>query len=562
MYENNDSQNTNQVFGFDASFNKESASVTLPKSAFGYPLSSLEDILSSDSQSYLVQAEYVQYKLVERINAPPTYLPVSCVSKAGSNGSYEKPDGTIYSNPVPYKAGEETNLDLLLTNIIPDSTPNSRGCAGLGDGIDSDYIKTVRIKSSLLADFYKNSIDTTLEACVLLPLGFHHEAHRNAKYPLVVSHGHYNPTFNPGGEFRKVPPDCDITQNEDYDCIAETYAYYLFKNWTSEDDGMPFAGARVLLVTLNHPVPFFDDSYAVDSENMGPYGEAITTELIPAIEKQYRGLGEGWARGLMGGSTGGWESAAYMILYPDMFGYSLAACPDSVTFTHHTSVNIYENDNAYYYNSNFKKTPTPGYRDGYSGHTIGYKMCYGDVISTFGEMNHRELALGENSLSCGQFDAWEAVWSPIDPDTGYPKRIYDKETGVIDKEVANHWSEKYDLAKVLVKKWDQIGHKVKGRLHFAVGGSDSFYLNNAVFDFQQLLLANVGPDHGISFTYGAHDEGLGFQHCFRGYEYDADGSPLPNSITRLTYAQDVIPRMVETWLKYAPNGADVDSWRY
>jgi hypothetical protein len=134
------------------------------------------------------------------------------------------------------------------------------------------------------------------------------------------------------------------------------------------------------------------------------YGDAIVTEMIPAIEKQFRGIGEGWARGIMGGSTGGWESAAHMILYPDTYGYALAACPDSVTFTHHTSVDIYGQKNAFFYDSDFKRTPVPGYRDGYSGQLYpGYDVPYGGVVSTVQEMNLRELVLGENSLSCGQW---------------------------------------------------------------------------------------------------------------------------------------------------------------
>lgn len=397
-----------------------------------------------------------------------------------------------------------------------------------------------------------------LEACVLLPAEF--DEHPDATYPLVLANGHYSPKFSPGGEYRTDEPDCD-EETEGYDCVNEKYAYYLHGNWTSKDPDMPFTGARVLLMTFNSPVPFFDDSYAVNTENMGPYGDALFYEVIPEVERRFRGIGEGWARGVMGGSTGGWESAAHMILYPDEVGFALSACPDSVTFSHHTSVDIYGQDNAYFYNSDFKRTALPGYRDGYSGTTWpGFKMPYGDIITTFQDMNLRELALGENSLSCGQCDDWEAVWSPISAD-GYPKRIYDKATGVIDKDVAAYWEENYDLARILVRDWDELGPKVAGKLHFAVGGSDSFYLTNAVYDFEQLLLSEIGEDHGVEFVYGAHD-GLGYQHCFRGYEYDEDGKPLPNSLTRLTYAQDVIPKMVDVLLKNAPAGADVTSWRY
>ena len=548
MYENGDEQDTNQVFGFDARFSSSSLSSELPEEAYGYPLARFSDLNDLPAQSYNVQVELARFKEVHREGLPPTFLPDSCVSKDGSNGAYEKPDGTIYSKPVVWQFG--TPLSLTLTEVIPDSTPSSRGCAGLGDGVDSAWIKTVRIQSSALSKFYKNSTDPTLEACVLLPYGF--DDHPDAKYPLVLANGHYNPTFNPGGEFIETKPDCN--DPDDYACVSAWYGYYLYANWTAASS-TPLENARILVVTINHPTSFFDDSYAVDSEAMGPYGTAIMTELIPEVERRYRGLGEGWARGLMGGSTGGWESAAHMILYPDMFSYSLAACPDSVTFSRHTSVNMYEQDNAYYYNSDFKKTPTPGYRDGYSGQSIDYVFPAGDIISTFREMNLRELALGENGLSCGQCDAWEAVWSPVDEATGYAKRAYDKETGIIDKDVVEYWK-KFDLARVLVDNWDELKDHVAGKLHFAAGGSDSFYLNNGVYDFQQLLEKSVGKDHGVTFTYGAHD-GLGMQHCFRGYEYDADGKVLPNSITRLTYVQDVIPKMVESWVANAPVNADM-----
>ena len=85
-----------------------------------------------------------------------------------------------------------------------------------------------------------------------------------------------------------------------YDLVDQLYANYLYGNWTASDG--PFKGARALVITVNHPVPFFDDSYAVDSANVGPYGTAIWEELVPEIERRYRGIGEGWARGVLGGS--------------------------------------------------------------------------------------------------------------------------------------------------------------------------------------------------------------------------------------------------------------------
>mmetsp|Transcript_59114 Transcript_59114/g.137647 ORF Transcript_59114/g.137647 Transcript_59114/m.137647 type:complete len:319 (-) Transcript_59114:178-1134(-) len=318
----------------------------------------------------------------------------------------------------------------------------------------------------------------------------------------------------------------------------------------------------MLLASINHPVPFFDDSYAVDSANMGPYGSAIVRELIPAIEAKFRGIGAGWARGAMGGSTGGWESFAMPVLFPEDFNAAFAACPDPVTFTHYTSIDLYHQSNAYFYDSQFKRTALPGYRDGYSGTTWpGSITPYGEIIATVEEQNHRELVLGEHSRSCGQWDIWEAVFSPACAD-GFPCRIYDKRTGVINRSIAEYWREHFDLAHIIKRDWAKLGPKLNGSLHVFVGGSDSFYLTNAVMDAQDVIESiEPGKPTGIEWVVG-HHSGRGFQHCFRGYEYDASGAPLPNSLTRLTYAQAFVPQMAKRFVSTAPAGADVMSWRY
>ena len=86
-----------------------------------------------------------------------------------------------------------------------------------------------------------------------------------------------------------------------YERFMQEMAYKEFKAWT----GPKFP--RVIKLNIQHANQYYDDSYAVNSENLGPYGDAINYELIPMIEKTYRGLGK-WARGTYGGSTGGWEA--------------------------------------------------------------------------------------------------------------------------------------------------------------------------------------------------------------------------------------------------------------
>ena len=120
------------------------------------------------------------------------------------------------------------------------------------------------------------------------------------------------------------------------------------------------------MVNIQHANPFYDDSYAVNSENLGPYGDAITYELLPYIEKTFRGLGP-WARGVYGGSTGGWESLAAQVFYPDDYNGAVVNCPDPIDFRRFTTIDIYENENAYASNGPWRRTPPASRRSSSAG---------------------------------------------------------------------------------------------------------------------------------------------------------------------------------------------------
>jgi len=278
----------------------------------------------------------------------------------------------------------------------------------------------------------------------------------------------------------------------------------------------------------------------VNSANVGPYGDAIVHELIPHIERRFRGLGQGWARFMYGGSTGGWEALAAQIFYPDEFNGCYAACPDPIDFRAYTSVDIYKDQNAYYVDSTWKRTPRPGHRN-----------WLGHLSATLEEMNRRELVLGTKSRSGDQWDIWQAVYSPVGAD-GYPKPIWDKRTGVIDKSVAEYWREHYDLSHILRRDWDKgLGKKLEGKIHIYVGDMDNYYLNNAVYLVEEFLERTKDPYYAGEVDYGDRAE-----HCWNG-----DHS-RPNAYSRLRYHQMFAPKIVERILKSAPPGADLKSWRY
>jgi hypothetical protein len=278
----------------------------------------------------------------------------------------------------------------------------------------------------------------------------------------------------------------------------------------------------------------------VNSANVGPYGDAIVHELIPYLEKKYRGLGAGWSRFMYGGSTGGWEAMAAQVFYPDHFNGAYVACPDPIDFRAYTVIDIYQDSNAYYAEGPWARVPRPGLRN-YLGH----------VAITLESMNQLELVLGTKGRSGQQWDIWEAVYSPVGAD-GYPKRLWDKRTGVIDRSVADYWRQHFDLSDILRREWDKgLGQKLQGKLHIYVGDMDNYYLNNAVYLVEDFLKTTKNPPYGGEVTYGDRAE-----HCW-------NGDPTrPNAYSRLRYHQMFIPRIVDRIRATAPPGADLTSWKY
>ena len=164
--------------------------------------------------------------------------------------------------------------------------------------------------------------------------------------------------------------------------------------------------------------------------------------------------------------------------------------------------------------------------------------------------NHLELVIGDKSRSGGQWDVWEAVYSPMGED-GYPLRIWDKKTGDINHDVAAYWQENYDMRHILERDWDTLGPKLEGKLHVYVGDRDNFHLNNAVYLLEDFLEATSDPYYAGQVDYGDRAE-----HCWNG---DQDN---PNYLSRLRYNTMYVPMIIERIEKTAPEGADLTSWRY
>jgi hypothetical protein len=470
------------MFGMNVENLKPGAVAEIDGSTFGHPFVSINDIPKGD---YLVQAFVNVYTKFVRADGHTVWLHMD----QWEGQSWRRSPGNMFSTPkkvtIDPKAPKGTLIDLVCDQVIPPISAQP----------DTEYVKHIKFRSEILSKWWGQPI--SLGATVLLPKDY--DKHPDVKFPVNYHQDHFNPRppggFGGGGAFDKM--------------------------WLAED--MP----RFLYVTFQHPSPYYDDSYAVNSENNGPYADAIMQELIAAVEEKFRVIREPWARKLSGGSTGGWEALALQIFHPDFFGGAWASCPDSIDFRYHQIVNIYDDDNAYFVDRGWVKVERPNTR-----------RPDGNITSMMKDENWFELVQGDHSRSGGQWDIWEATYGPVGPD-GYPKRIWDKKTGKIDKDVAAYWKDHLDLRAVLEKNWPTLGPKLTGKLHIYVGDEDSYYLNDAVGLMEKFLESTRTPYYGGSVTYQR-----GAPHCW---------GPRDRQLF------DLMTQDIE---RNAPPGADITSWRY
>jgi hypothetical protein len=492
---------TQQMFGADA---EGVRSVTIDGATLGYPRTSFDQIPAGE---YYVQAVLNVYQTFHRADGHTVKLPMD----QGEGQQWNRKPGNLYSDPVRLKldpaSAEVVRIELDKT--IPPIEPPK----------DTKYIRHVKIESKRLSAFWGRPM--YLGAVVLLPEGF--DEHPDAHYPVLYYQGHFAPSFN-AGAFVTEPPAAGGG-----DTRAEN-GYRFFQDWTS--GRLP----RMLIVCTQDANPYYDDSYAVNSANVGPYGDALIEELYPYVEKRFRGIGEGWARGVYGGSTGGWRALALQVFHPDFFNGAWVACPDPIDFHAYSLVDLYRDRNAFYADSVWKQVPIPMER-----------TADGKVLSMMDDAIRFELVLGTRGRSAEQFDIWQAVYSPVGED-GYPRLILDPRTGAIDRQVAEYWKEHYDLDYIIERDWKTLGPKLVGKLHFAVGDNDSYYLDRAVRLTEKFLESTREPAKGPYYA-GDFDYGRLQPH---GYT----GDP------KIPLNQRFMALMLERMLQTAPAGADVRSWRY
>jgi len=509
-----------QGFGVDVENLPASAPIVVDAKTFGYPRRSLADL---DAGDYFVQAVFNVYEEFHLSSGKTVWLPPDM----GEGQHWNQKPGNPYNKPVKIHIDPKstTTVKLTLDQVIPaiegtDKDPVVMAAKDPG----AKWLKYMRFRSEKLSKFWGR--DVYLGAWILLPDGF--DDHPNAKYPLVVYQDHYHAGLGPV-PFVTTAPDPKAPGARRLD-----NGYRFFQDWTA--GRLP----RVIMIYVQNANPYYDDSYDVDSANVGPYGSAINEELIPAIEQKYRGIGQGWARATFGGSTGGWEALATQVFYPDFYNGTWAACPDPIDFHAYQNIDLYNDTNAFVRKGDFAEIPIAGDR-----------KPDGTIVATAGGEFGFEYVLGTHGRSTEQWNIWQAVFSPAGPD-GYPAPIIDPVTGDIDKKVLEYWHDHYDLTAILKRDWPTLGPKLEGKLHLAVGDGDTYFLNNAVHLLQKELDATRNPHSDATFQYGP-----GMPHCYTGGP--AEYTMQQNNAN---WTQRILPLMVEHMLATAPAGADTKSWRY
>ena len=484
----------------------------------GYPLGSATELPPGE---YSVQAFLNVYTKFERSDGHTVEMHLN----SGAHQSPFRSPGNVYSEVQTVTVGPSPQkVTLELSVVIPPAHPVPEGGSlQQGNYPDTDWVKYVKIRSDKLSDFWGR--DIFIGANVLLPRGY--DEHPDARYPVLYLQGHSSGLtpvpWSPESWFYEGHTPTHPAVGNQLDGFYEA--------WASGET------SKLIVVTFRDANPYFDTSYSVNSANVGPYGDAITQELIPYLEDEFRIIGEPWARVLAGRSTGGWEAAAMMIFYPDLFAGSWPWAPDPIDFRKNMQINIYEDSNAYYNEHEWIRAGRPAQReiDGLVNYTVQDEYRY-------------EQAVAPKDRSGGQWAVWQAVYSSAGSD-GYPQPLWDPETGEIDPAVAEYWRENYDLSYILRRDWETLGPKLRGKLHFAVGMMDNYYLNEPVYLVQEFLESTTDPPAEATFQYG-----------FRGRHSWIGHSPV-DPARQITYAEfiDVIADYIT---ENAPRGADTRSWRY
>ncbi|KAJ9609419.1 hypothetical protein H2200_005746 [Cladophialophora chaetospira] len=442
------------VFGVSAAKTMTLAStnaINAVTGVWGFPVVSLNDVPAGN---YSVQAYFTKYEKVNRSDGSSISVHFPCGDGAPNVDGFGSLTTAVLNVSI---SGDPQSVDLVFNNITATEAFTGKEIGGCSQGNyeDTENLKYVKIRSEALSKFWGRSM--YVGANILLPAGYDPND-TETRYPVIYSQGHWPADAGP---FRY--PSANFSDAWDNGTIPA-------------ENGKPARPTpKMIMVSFRHETPFYDDSYGVNTANLGPYGDAINDELIPYIEKNFKTIPEPYARIQIGGSTGGWISAASAIFRPDLFGACFSSYPDSLDFHRHQDIPLYTNTNAYL---RANGSAIPSIRDFENDTQV--------ILATVAQENHWELTFGTQSRSSLQWDVWNTVFG-VQALNGYPLEPWNKVTGEIYPYAVEYWKH-LDLANYIVTNWNNsrnLGKVLSGRLYIYVGTWDDYFLNEGVQEFQK-----------------------------------------------------------------------------
>ncbi|WP_414674556.1 alpha/beta hydrolase [Luteibacter sp.] len=271
-----------------------------------------------------------------------------------------------------------------------------------------------------------------------------------------------------------LPPDYDTGDGERYPTVYVTHAY------GGDKDSLVDDVVTVHLAMRKGEMPpmiwvFLDQSSATgttefaNSVNNGPWGDALTQELIPELEAKYRMDAKPSGRLLTGHSSGGWATLWLQTQYPKLFGGTWSTSPDPVDFHDFSGVDIYAHNANFYHRPDGEPWP------------ISRVHFHGE--GSFADAARLERVLGPYG---GQVSSYEWVFSPRNVN-GTPMLLFDRFSGQVDPQVQAYWIEHYDIARYIRLNWPTLAPDLDGKIHIVVGTEDSWYLDGAVHKLKAVL---------------------------------------------------------------------------
>jgi hypothetical protein len=327
--------------------------------------------------------------------------------------------GNLYSRPCQMIFTADTNqvFELTCDQLIP--APGFT---------DSQFVQELRVSSKLLGAFHHQS--QTVDGAVILPAQYHNEPKRH--FPVLFVIGGY------GADYHHY-------SKENNDTLPAT----------------PIDTIACIRVYLDGNCPLGHSVYA-NSDNNGPWADALVKEFIPALAKNYRCTG---CYLLKGHSSGGWAGLWLQIHYPSVFAGCTASAPDYVDF-HSINQRDYYQEVA--------------------------RVNQGKTVPPIVKHPHIEDVLyrGEQDRS------FDAVYGPKGRN-GQPISIQKGPSGVINPAVFSYW-QRYDISRYLTTNVSRLKQALYGKVRVSVGNQDTYKLN---FSVKKLEAALKSQNTGFVFGY-------------------------------------------------------------